>query len=132
MEISRNSYIPPFIRMDLKWYERDGMMTYMDQLKYKEFTDNRDEYVNHNQCRGDRLEKSIKEYNTITKENLKQMPPSEKNAAMAACFRSLNKNLVVEKSLAKEHFSCSNKNICRIDRAVIRKKELDKKYFECW
>ena len=31
----KNSYIPPFIKKDLKWYERDGLLTYIDRLNYE-------------------------------------------------------------------------------------------------
>ena len=40
-----NSYVPTFVSKDLKRYERDGSMTYNDQLKYSEFTDNPDAYI---------------------------------------------------------------------------------------
>ena len=140
--VSRNSYIPPYVKENLKWYERDGLLTYIDQLKYAEFKKDRDAYVNetkivnwdiiHNKRRGDKLDKAIREYNTITKENLKQMPPSEKHAAVAACFRSSNKNINIDKSLAKEHFSCNNSNITRIEKGRIKNKKLNQKYFDCW
>ena len=142
--IGRTSYIPRYVKDNLKWYEKEGLITYFDQLKYKEFKKDRDAYINetkitnfdiiHHECRGDKLEKTIKEHNTIKKEKLKQLPPSEKYAAVAACFRSSNKNIVVEKSVAKEHFSCNNSNICRTERSRLKKQEEDKnrKYFECW
>ena len=142
--IGRTSYIPRYVKDNLKWYEKEGLITYFDQLKYKEFKKDRDAYINetkitnfdiiHHECRGDKLEKTIKEHNTIKKEKLKQLPPSEKYAAVAACFRSSNKNIVVEESVAKEHFSCNNSNICRTERSRLKKQEENKnrKYFECW
>ena len=138
--VSRNSFIPPYVKENLKWYERDGLLTYIDQLKWSEFKNDRDTYINetkmvnfdiiHNEHRGDKLIKTKKEYNTITKENLKQLPLSEKHAAVAACFRSTNKNININKTVAKEHFSCSNHNICRKEKSRIKK--LNQKYFECW
>ena len=138
--VSRNSFIPPYVKENLKWYERDGLLSYIDQLKWNEFKNDRDTYVNetklvnfdiiHNEHRGDKLKKTIKEYNTITKENLKQFPPSEKHSAVAACFRSSNKNINISKAVAKEHFNCSNRNICRKEKSRIKK--LNQKYFECW
>ena len=142
--IGRTAYIPRYVKENLKWYEKEGLITYIDQLKYKEFQKDRDAYINqtkitnfdiiHHECRGDRLDISIKEHNTIKKEKLKQLPPSEKYAAVAACFRSTNKNLVIEKSVAKEHFNCSNSNICRTERNRLKEQEEEKnrKYFECW
>ena len=32
-----NNYMPRYVPEDLPWYERDGLLTYIDQLKYKEF-----------------------------------------------------------------------------------------------
>ena len=33
----QNNYIPKYVPSDLNWYERDRLMTYIDQLKYEEF-----------------------------------------------------------------------------------------------
>ena len=141
---ARSSYIPPYIKDNLKWYEKEGLITYFQQREYQEFKKNRDAYINetkilnfdiiHHMCRGDKLEKTIKEHNTVKKERLKQMSPSEKYAAVAACFRSSNKNIIVERSIAKEYFSCNNSNICRTEKSRLKKQEEDKnrKYFECW
>ena len=145
MEV-RQRYIPPYIKDNLKWYEKEGLITYFMQREYQEFKKDRETYINrtkilnfdiiHHVSRGDRLEKCIKEHNTVKKEMLKQMPPSEKYAATVACFRSSNKNLVIEKKIAEEHFSCRNKNICRTEKNRLIKKEQEKeinqKYFECW
>ena len=97
MSIFRSSYIPPYVKPDLKWFERDGLMTYIDRLRYEQFEENRDNYLNnikitnmdiiHHECRGDPLEKDIKTYKTIVEKDLKQMPASDKHAALAACFR---------------------------------------------
>ena len=137
--VSRNSYIPPYVKENLKWYERDGLITYIDQLKYNEFRKNRDKYINetkivnfdiiNNACRRNKMEKTIKEYNTISTDDLKTMPPSEKYCAASACFRSSNKNLIIDKTVAKEHFNCKNKNISRKEEERIKLKQ---KYFECW
>ena len=32
-----NNYIPEFVPDNLKWYERDSLMTYIDKLKYDNF-----------------------------------------------------------------------------------------------
>ena len=89
---ARSSYIPPYIKDNLKWYEKEGLITYFQQREYQEFKKDRDAYINetkilnfdiiHHMCRGDKLEKTIKEHNTVKKEKLKQMPPSEKYAGL--------------------------------------------------
>ena len=145
MSIFRNSYIPPYVKPNLKWFERDGLITYIDRLKYEEFEENRDKYLKnikitnmdiiHNECRGDPLEKDIKEYKTIQKKDVKQMPASDKHAALAACFRSEKKDLFISEDLRQEYFktwnsSTVNKKICSKDTEALKKKQ--QKYFECW
>ena len=36
-KIFANDYIPKYVPEGLPWYERDSLLTYIDQLKYKEF-----------------------------------------------------------------------------------------------
>ena len=109
---SKNSFIPPYIKQNLKWLERDGLMTYIDQLQYKRFEEDRDNYlknvkvinfdiINH-ELKGTPLQKSILDYKTIYTNDLKQMPANGKDAALAACFRSERKDSYVEKNLRDE------------------------------
>lgn len=37
-----NNYIPEYVFDNLQWYQRDGLMTYIDKLKYNNFI--RDEH----------------------------------------------------------------------------------------
>ena len=37
-----NNYIPEYVPSNLPWDERDGLMTYIDQLKYQEFIEDTD------------------------------------------------------------------------------------------
>ena len=30
-------YVPGFVSSDVKWYERDGLLTWYDQMKYERF-----------------------------------------------------------------------------------------------
>lgn len=41
-KIFTNKYIPTYQVLNLPWYERDGLITYIDQLKHKRFIDNPD------------------------------------------------------------------------------------------
>ena len=74
---SKNSFIPLYVKPDLKHFERDGLMTYIERLNYEQFEENRDSYfsnvnvinfdiINH-QLRGTPLENSIWHYKTIYK-----------------------------------------------------------------
>ena len=68
--ISANSYVPPYVSPDLKWYERDGLMTYVDRPKYERFEKDRESYLQnakitdfdiiHHECRGDELISTIR------------------------------------------------------------------------
>ena len=43
--IFANHYIPKYVPEDLPWYERDGLLTYIDQLKYKKYISDPDAAV---------------------------------------------------------------------------------------
>ena len=147
---SKNLFIPPFVKKDLKWFERDGLITYIDRLNYERFENDRDNYlenvnvvnfdiINH-QLLGTPLEKDSITYKTVQKKDLKQMPATDKHAALAACFRSNRKDLNIEKDLRDEYFktwynsSSSSKNslklICSKDKEALKKKQ--QKYFDSW
>ena len=44
-KIFDNQVIPKYMPEDLPWYERDGLLTWYDQDKYKRLTENRDKYL---------------------------------------------------------------------------------------
>ena len=144
---SKNSYIRPYVKPDLKWFERDGLMTYIDRLAYERFEE--DNYFFNHELKGTPLEKDITVYKTIYKSNLKQMPANDKDAALAACFRSKRKDLYIDKDLGNEYFktwfntsssslanssNSSRSKICKKnfskDKEAIKKK--NQKYFDCW
>lgn len=35
--VYQNNYIPEYVPEDLPWYERDGLMKYIDQVKCQDF-----------------------------------------------------------------------------------------------
>ena len=86
--ISVNTYIPSYVKGYLKWYERDGLLTYIDRLKYQRFEENRDCYfantkivnfdIIHVHCRGQTQEKSDKYYQTVREETFEKMPENDK------------------------------------------------------
>ena len=73
----------------------------------KRFEEDRDSYLKnnnitnfdiiHNNCRNEPLENEIKYYKTVSTKDIKQMPLADKDAALAACFRSKRKDIYVEK-----------------------------------
>ena len=40
-----NAFVLKFVPKNLKWYERDGLMTWYDQTKYEDFLENLDAHV---------------------------------------------------------------------------------------
>ena len=147
----KNSFIPPYIKPNLKWFKRDGLMTYIHRLQYERFEEDRDNYLQNvkvinfdiinNKLKGTPLKKDILDYKTIYKNDLRQMPASDKDAALAACFRSKRKDLYVEKDLRDEYFetwysssnnssSTSSKKNFSKDKEALKKK--NQKYFDCW
>ena len=62
-----NKYFPRYEKLDLAWYKMDGLMIYIDQLKYKALKNNPDDYFSnvinfdiiHNRCSGRPIENSM-------------------------------------------------------------------------
>ena len=65
-KILLNKYFSKYLPKDLPWHERDGLVTYIEQLKYERFKENKDKHfqnikiinfdlVNH-RCRDDPLQ----------------------------------------------------------------------------
>lgn len=83
-----NKYIPRHAPEDLLWYERDGLLTYIDQMKYKDFISDPDAHIRnkqvinfdmtHAQCRGTPRTHSDKYYQTLTERDMKKMPEKDK------------------------------------------------------
>ena len=74
-----NSYIPVSTPSNLKWYERYGLPTYVNQSKYKEFTENPEEHFRtakvinldkmHKECRGQLITDNLKKNNNTIDSN---------------------------------------------------------------
>ena len=88
----QNNYIPEYIPKDLPWYERDGLMTYIDQEKcgYFLFTGQ--------QARGDKvLEDLLKIYQTIEENKAKY-------DFLASVFKRDRSNIYFEENVVINHF----------------------------
>ena len=89
LTFSSSSYVPKYSEnyFNLPSYKRD-MMTYYDYLKYKEMSDNPENYFSkkkvvnfdliHHQCRGDPLLKPEKDHKIISSDDFKKYPQQEK------------------------------------------------------
>ena len=103
-----NKYITPYENLDISWYECGGILTYIDQLKYKEFTEGPDKHftdvkiiifdIIHHECSGKPPGKFLKHYKIICNEGLKSYPKNDKTKALSADFVAQG-NTLVEKKL---------------------------------
>ena len=81
-KIFANKYIPKYVPEDLSWYEKDGLLTYIDQLKYKDFISDPNAHIKntqiinfemiHAQCCGQPLKHSDEYFQTVTQEDVKK------------------------------------------------------------
>ena len=87
-KIFANSCVPEYVPKYLPWYERDGLMTYIDQLKYKELISDPDAAIKntkvnnfemiHTQCRGISCTHSDQFYQTVRQKNVAKMPQKDR------------------------------------------------------
>ena len=97
-KIFANSYVPEYVSEYLPWYECDGLMTYIDQLKWKEFISDLDTSMKNNkvinfekiyaQCTGTPCTHSDQFYQTVRGKNVAKMPQKDRKKTVAACWRS--------------------------------------------
>ena len=94
-KISSNKYIPDYLLCDLPWHERDGLLTYIDRVKYEHFVENRDlcmqkvEVVNfsmiYNKFHSDPLLNAEAFNKTIKKKDLKIFSKQVKKKYSVCC-----------------------------------------------
>ena len=109
-----NQYIPKYVEPNLKWYERDGLLTSKDHSKYEQFERNRDTYLKnaeifnfdiiHHLCRGDKLEGFYRQYKTVLNSHFDNTPSEDKKLALAACMRCPRHDLYVQRDLMISYF----------------------------
>ena len=115
MSIYANKYVPPYQEEygKLHWYERN-MMSYIDYLKYERIKNNADvcfkevkiinfDIINH-ECRGDKLQRSYKDYKTIEGSHLTNYPKNESKIVMSGAFRNNRDDLWVRCDLMLQYF----------------------------
>ena len=114
-KICVGKYIPPYEKDYFKqaWFERD-LMTYIDYLRYPECVRDPDVYfkrVNvvyfdfiHNKCRGDPLKKSMREHDTVYKNDFVDYSAKAKKPVISAALRNKHEDIWVQRYLMIEHF----------------------------
>ena len=104
-------YITEVVPNDLKWYEKNELLTYIDQLKYERFTQDPDKYLEkaevvnfemtHNRCSRDKRTISVKYYQTVFQSNVQKMSQRERKKAVSVCLPSHRKDISVEKKFSR-------------------------------
>lgn len=93
-----NWYTSSYQKQNFSWYERDGLITYTDQLKYEQFITNPDNHfanaeivsfdIIHHRCWGDPLKNSVRSYRTIDKKHFENYSSESKTRAISAVARN--------------------------------------------
>lgn len=92
---------------------RKRLKRYFDYLDYKDMSDDPDNYfknkkvinfnIIHNQCRGDPSQKSNKDHKTVSKDDFKNYPETDKNKVLSSVFRNNRDDLWIKRDLMTEH-----------------------------
>lgn len=98
-----NNYVPEYVPENLPWYEKDGLLTWYDQAKCKEFLEDPDPILKTKNSDFDIIYKSVrrekipeidlKNYQTVTMDSLKKYSKKEETNFLSAAFRSDGKDL---------------------------------------
>ena len=119
-----NKYVPDFVPDDLKWYKRDGLLTWCDQIKCKRFLEDPDRHFNNTKIvnfdiinkwvRGEEVsEQTLTNYQTVQKKEVFEYPIIDRGKIMSSALSSCIKrnDVFVSKELVNEHLtSPSNGN----------------------
>ena len=107
-----NNFIPNYIPVDLKWYEKDGLGTWYLQNKCEKFLNNTDlhfkktQIVNFDLINNKVDEQTKKQYQTIDHDKIKPFPVAFQEQICSSVFRnSQRKDMHIEKKTINEHFS---------------------------
>ena len=100
--------MPEYVSENLPGYERDGLMTYIDQLKWKKFISDPDASIKnikvinfemiHAQGRVTPCTHSNQLYQTVREKIVAKMSKQDRKKTLAACLRSERKDVFVEKN----------------------------------
>ena len=95
-KIFANSYVPEYVSENLPGYERDGLMTYIDQLKWKKFISDPDASIKnikvinfemiHAQCRVTPCTHSNQLYQTVREKIVAKMPKQDRKKNSRVLF----------------------------------------------
>ena len=115
-EFLGNKYVPKYAGdyFSKPWYERD-LMGYFDYLYYQEMSKQPTKYfeqkkvinfdIIHHESRGDPLQGSYEDYQTVRSKDLEKYPAPEKKKLVSAMIWNIKRDdLYVEKDIIKDNF----------------------------
>ena len=116
-----NRFVPRFFSNNLPWYERDGLMTWYDQVKCQEFLEDTDKHFQNLKIinfdivnsKGKLLKDKIKQYQTINHCEILSYPPDLQDEILSSIFRTKRDDMFVKKETVMEHFKKSVKSVGR-------------------
>ena len=128
------SHIPKYVPKDLPWYEKDGVMTWLDQAKCVETLFDIDKYfatthvinfdIIHRLARVEKVPDEIyKNIQTIDSDELKMYPSYNQRQVLGSVFRSKGKDVLVDKELLHTHFKDQQKQFFLISMKKIKFKK---------
>ena len=130
-----NTFVPKFIRNNVRWYDRDGLNTWYEQNncnfgKYRssflKFTNYFDLIFNEDKL----SDKKIKQYQEIDHKEIMKYPERERKQIMSSIFRnSRREGMFIQKETAHEHFKV---NSISIGRGNFVQKLKNDHYKETW
>ena len=103
-----NNYISEYVPDNLTWYERDGLMSYIDKLKYDNFVKDTDSHfknihvgnfdIIHKKARGEKIDSDLlKSCRRIDTSRVGQYADKQKNLALPSAFRSPRADIFFKK-----------------------------------
>ena len=113
-----NKYVPDFVPSDLKWYQRDGFMTWYDQVKCETFLEDVNKQFTHTKIvnfeiinkwvKGEEIsEGTFRNYHTVQKRVVFDYPIHEREKIMSATLKSPVKrnDVFVSKELVNDRLT---------------------------
>ena len=99
-----NNYVLEYFPKDLLWYERDGLMTWYDQVKCENFLRDTDKHfkeakvinsdIIHQEARGEKVpEEVLKHYQTLQDHRVRQYSEPDQKKILSSAFRTDTKDL---------------------------------------
>ena len=97
-------YVPQYVPDNLKWYERDSLLTWYYQCKCEDFLRNTDAHfkeaktvnfdIIHGMCKGEEVPKKVfKQYQTVGHEDVLKYPETKENKIFPSAFRTDRKGI---------------------------------------